>query len=144
MTFQFMTDGIPIVYYGQEQLFSGGVDPYNREALWPSEYANTTAYQLITRLNKLRSWMIKTDEENYLRVGNGTNVLAVTREAMAVVKGSVISIVTSIGSPVCGSFLFRGARADSGISLRISVLRYLPLMNAMWLRWSMSPVFCSA
>ena len=27
MVFNFMTDGIPIVYYGQEQLFSGGSDP---------------------------------------------------------------------------------------------------------------------
>jgi len=27
MTFTFMSDGIPIVYYGQEQYFSGGADP---------------------------------------------------------------------------------------------------------------------
>lgn len=27
MTFAFMSDGIPIVYYGQEQYFSGNADP---------------------------------------------------------------------------------------------------------------------
>lgn len=56
-----MTDGIPIVYYGLEQGFSGGSDPANREALWPSAYANSTGVQIITKLNKLRNWMIKID-----------------------------------------------------------------------------------
>lgn len=27
-------DGIPIIYYGSEQAFAGGNDPYNRETLW--------------------------------------------------------------------------------------------------------------
>jgi glycosidase len=27
MTFTFLSDGIPIVYYGQEQYFSGSSDP---------------------------------------------------------------------------------------------------------------------
>lgn len=57
------------MYYGQEQGFSGNSDPvsctcwfiwctltppqYNREAMWPSKYANTTTYQLVTKLNKV-------------------------------------------------------------------------------------------
>ena len=61
----FMTDGIPIVYYGQEQGMHGNSDPYNREALWPYGYQNTTTVHLITKLNRLRRWMIKTDS-NYL------------------------------------------------------------------------------
>lgn len=32
MTWPFIYDGIPIMYYGQEQGFSGGGDPNNREA----------------------------------------------------------------------------------------------------------------
>jgi alpha-amylase len=33
--FYLMTfDGIPAIYYGTEQLFDGGVDPKNREAMW--------------------------------------------------------------------------------------------------------------
>lgn len=63
-------DSIPIVYYGQEQYSNGNADPvmlfhqfsraraycflqYNRAPLWPTNYANTTAYQLITALNKV-------------------------------------------------------------------------------------------
>ena len=68
-----MSDGalrsIPVVYYGQEQGFSGNADPvgsmimstskdllilgfqWNREPLWPSGYANTSTYQLTSKLN---------------------------------------------------------------------------------------------
>lgn len=70
MTFTFMSDGIPIVYYGQEQYFSGNADPvrtpmhlymhnliitfqYNREALWSSGYKQTDAYKLMTTLNQV-------------------------------------------------------------------------------------------
>lgn len=70
MVYNFMSDGIPIVYYGQEQGFHGNGDPvgtfsppslvatlnyekYNREPLWTSGYANTTTYELITSLNQV-------------------------------------------------------------------------------------------
>ena len=55
MSFISMTDGIPIVYYGQEQDMRGNSDPYNRETLWPSGYQNTTAVRPIAKLNTLRS-----------------------------------------------------------------------------------------
>ena len=32
MTWPFIQDGIPILYYGQEQGYTGGADPANREA----------------------------------------------------------------------------------------------------------------
>ena len=32
MVFTFLSDGIPIVYYGQEQYFSGGADPVSHLA----------------------------------------------------------------------------------------------------------------
>lgn len=97
MSFLFMSDGIPIVYYGQEQGMDGSSDPYNREALWPSGYRNTTAVQLISKLNKLRQWMIEIDS-NYLT--QRTSILSTTTTDIVVQKGSVISIVTNIGSPV--------------------------------------------
>lgn len=50
--------GIPIVYQGTEQEFAGeptGSDPYNREALWPSSYSQSTpSYQFIARINAFR------------------------------------------------------------------------------------------
>jgi len=153
LTFLFMNDGIPIVYYGLEQGFSGGSDPANREALWPSNYTNTTAVQYIAKLNQLRSWMIESDStasgsadkstddsymgqaheklfrvrserdqgspvgrERIFRIGediirrdgstdtgfiNSPAVVAgATQQVMAIVRGSVIGVVTNIGSPV--------------------------------------------
>ncbi len=35
--FMFTEQGIPCVYYGDEQGFQGGNDPTNREDLWPSQ-----------------------------------------------------------------------------------------------------------
>ncbi|KAG8848397.1 hypothetical protein FRB91_010836, partial [Serendipita sp. 411] len=61
ITLLYMSDGIPIIYYGLEQFYKGGADPANREALWPSGYQNTTALELIKTLNKLRKWMADVD-----------------------------------------------------------------------------------
>jgi alpha-amylase len=58
--------GIPLVYYGTEQEFDGGGDPYNREDMWdgawdfgPSEGDNfdptAPMYRHIRRLNELRA-----------------------------------------------------------------------------------------
>ncbi|KAG8829594.1 hypothetical protein FRC17_006333 [Serendipita sp. 399] len=139
LTFLYMSDGIPIVYYGLEQFYNGGADPANREALWPSGYQNTTALQLITQLNKLRNWMLdmdpvvpmrrqrQHDEKTLLKQdqlapiekvfrtdsailrrdsitdGNSTapsaQVVGATKQVMAIVRGSVIGVVTNIGSP---------------------------------------------
>jgi alpha-amylase len=113
MSFIFMTDGIPIVYYGQEQGMHGNSDPYNREALWPSGYQNTTAVNLIAKLNRLRQWMIKTDSD-YL--AQRTSILSTTATSIAIQKGSVISIITNIGSPVRDWRSFRDV-ADFNILL---------------------------
>lgn len=74
MVLNWMMDGIPILYYGQEQSFSGAADPvsnylkiicgrvksltcdpqkFNREPLWTSGYAQTDAYKLIQTLNQV-------------------------------------------------------------------------------------------
>ncbi|KAJ4474354.1 glycoside hydrolase superfamily [Lentinula aciculospora] len=39
ITWPFINDGIPILYYGQEQGYQGGDDPANREALWLSGFS---------------------------------------------------------------------------------------------------------
>ncbi|KAI3479764.1 hypothetical protein L1887_58159 [Cichorium endivia] len=55
ITYLLTGDGIPIIYYGQEQSFNGGNDPYNREALWTSNYnTQSEMYQHIAKVNKLR------------------------------------------------------------------------------------------
>ncbi|MFH2005175.1 MAG: alpha-amylase family glycosyl hydrolase [bacterium] len=49
-------DGIPCIYYGTEQGFSGGNDPANREDLWDSGYdENHGTFRYIAALNALRA-----------------------------------------------------------------------------------------
>lgn len=58
-TFSIMTDGIPIVYAGQEQHYSGGADPANREALWLSGFdTDSELYKLIAIANGARNQAI--------------------------------------------------------------------------------------
>lgn len=95
MVLNFLTDGIPIVYYGQEQGFSGSADPYNREPLWTSRYEKTKTYDLISSLNQLRNFFINTTE--WLK--QETQVLTTSPHGIAVMKGDIISVVTNIGSP---------------------------------------------
>ncbi|KAF4614639.1 hypothetical protein D9613_002835 [Agrocybe pediades] len=95
MTFTFMSDGIPVVYYGQEQYFSGNSDPFNREALWTSGYQQTDAYKLMTTLNKLRNFLVNTTDW----AKQEAQILTSSPHGIALIKGPVISIVTNIGSP---------------------------------------------
>ncbi|KAF8626158.1 hypothetical protein AX15_005049 [Amanita polypyramis BW_CC] len=76
MAITFMTDGIPIVYYGQEQGFFGNQDPFNREPLWPSRYAKSSGYNFTAALNMFRNFLVKNTD-----------------------WGQVITIATNIGSP---------------------------------------------
>lgn len=56
MAYPFVSDGIPILYYGQEQGFSGGEDPANREPLWDSNYDETSdGYKFVQMLTAVRS-----------------------------------------------------------------------------------------
>ncbi|CAL1703970.1 unnamed protein product [Somion occarium] len=101
MVFNFMSDGIPIVYYGQEQGFNGSADPWNREPLWTSGYNNdTTAYKMIATLNKLRNFMINsTTDTDTDWLHSRAEVLTTSAHGLAIMKGDVISVLTNIGSP---------------------------------------------
>jgi alpha-amylase len=64
MTYILMNDGMPTVYQGQEQHFSGNSTPFNREPLWQSKYDTTAPlYNLTARLNTLRNLVIKQSPE---------------------------------------------------------------------------------
>jgi len=46
--------GIPYFYYGDEQAFSGGNDPANRESLWNAMDTSSDMYKFVTTINKAR------------------------------------------------------------------------------------------
>jgi alpha-amylase len=63
IAFTMLQDGIPIIYEGQEQHYSGGDVPYDREAIWLSGYPTTsTFYTWIASLNQIRNQAIYKDD----------------------------------------------------------------------------------
>ena len=68
IAFTILSDGIPIIYQGQEQHFSGGNDPNNREAVWLSGYTTGgPLYNFIAAINQIRNQAIylNSDYVNY-------------------------------------------------------------------------------
>ncbi len=62
-----LADGIPMIYQGQEQGFSGAGVPDNREALWTSSFSTThPLYSFIGLLNSMRRHAIAVDAPGYL------------------------------------------------------------------------------
>ncbi|CZT09340.1 hypothetical protein WAI453_003201 [Rhynchosporium graminicola] len=62
IAFTMLADGIPIIYEGQEQHYSGGEVPYNRDAVWFSKYLTTsTLYTWISQINQIRNQAIYKD-----------------------------------------------------------------------------------
>lgn len=99
MTYTMLADGIPIIYQGQEQHYNalgGSTDPYNREALWFSDY-NTDAnlYELATTLNKARKQAIA-DDPSYLSYNA---IPSYTDEhVLAVRKGKMTFVTSNLGA----------------------------------------------
>lgn len=95
MAFTFVMDGIPIVYYGQEQAFTGQADPYNREALWTSGYDQTNPYYTtIATLNQVRKNAIAQDATF---VTTNTTVLQHDVDYMVMKKGDLVSCLFNDG-----------------------------------------------
>ncbi|EJU01148.1 glycoside hydrolase family 13 protein [Dacryopinax primogenitus] len=96
MVWQFLAGGIPIVYYGQEQGLRGNADPYNREPLWPTGYANTTTYQITATLNQLRNFLIA-NAPDFLT--SNVTVLGTSSNEVAIARGPLVAVMTNRGSP---------------------------------------------
>jgi alpha-amylase len=100
IAFTILMDGIPIIYQGQEQRFSGASDPNNREPLWPSGYAtNNDLYPWIQKANQIRNRAIAVDAAyvGYQAVPTSPN-----SKVIAMRKGSagsqIVSVHTNIGA----------------------------------------------
>jgi len=103
MVVQFVFEGIPVVYYGQEQDQSfGQSDPYNRNALWPSNYTNTTTYQRMATLNEVRSSIIanNTEHNGESYMDARSQIIASSQYDVAIRKGPVLAVLTNRGSPI--------------------------------------------
>lgn len=54
IVFSLLTTGIPILYYGDEQYFSGGNDPFNREIMFSKFNQESDLYNIIKKIMNLR------------------------------------------------------------------------------------------
>lgn len=93
MAYVLLSDGIPIIYYGQEQSFDGGQDPANREYMWKSGYQITSLYSYLATLNRARSlaWS----------AGFGTNLTStmyLDSNVMVSQKGPLLMVLSNGGS----------------------------------------------
>ncbi|KAF2260037.1 Dioscin-alpha-L-rhamnosidase precursor [Lojkania enalia] len=95
LAFTVLSDGIPILYQGQEQHFSGGDDPGCREALWLSQYnTDSPLYKQIAYLNQIRNH-ISSQHPSYLTYQ--TRVLSYTADVIQLRKDAIRTILTNQG-----------------------------------------------
>lgn len=97
MTWPFVTDAIPILYYGQEQGYQGAKDPDNREALWLSGYVteNKTLVSLVKSLNAARNSAISLNS-SFLTTPM-TFIPQESNQAIAISKPPLLALLTNVG-----------------------------------------------
>lgn len=112
LVWQFLSDGMPIVYYGQEQdLAFGAGDPYNRQGLWAAgngEYSEDGSYGRIRRLNEIRNWVISNDTKfsgDQTFMGSRVNFLSNTQNDVAYRKGPLLVMLTNVSDYLSSSLL---------------------------------------
>lgn len=118
VTFLMFTSGIPMVYYGFEQRFTGAADPNNRETLWTSGYnTDTTLYKYIAQLHEIRDVASNvTDKATYF--SSNVAVLGTSSEYMALQRGPVVAVVSNVGAAgTSDSFAVTGSKFSSGDSV---------------------------
>ncbi|CCM00545.1 uncharacterized protein FIBRA_02579 [Fibroporia radiculosa] len=96
MTWPFVGDGIPILYYGQEQGYTGGNDPANREALWLSGYEENKPLVVHVRtLNAARKAAIKANGQF---IDTTLKFLSATKSSLAISKSPMLTLLSNGGS----------------------------------------------
>ncbi|RPD58617.1 glycoside hydrolase family 13 protein [Lentinus tigrinus ALCF2SS1-7] len=96
MTWPFVQDGIPILYYGQEQGYTGGADPANREALWLSGYVEDKT--LVTHVKILNGARRLAIAANSSFLTTSARLYAVSESTLAVSKPPLLALLTNVGN----------------------------------------------
>ncbi|KAL7929002.1 family 13 glycoside hydrolase [Trichoderma chlorosporum] len=101
--------GIPIVYYGTEQAFSGGNDPDNREDLWRSGFnTQSDMYNFISKLTYVKHAVggLAGNDHTHLYVED-------TAYAFSRVGGKMIAFTVNTGLGTSGQYCF-GTQVPNG------------------------------
>ncbi|KAK0438407.1 glycoside hydrolase family 13 protein [Armillaria borealis] len=115
ITWPFIHDGIPIVYYGQEQGFQGGAVPSNHESLWSSDYHvyQKPLVQHITDLNAVRKLAINS-KQNFL-TSQMTFVPQLNDNVIAISKPPLLALLTNAGNSSTATWTIPG---NAGLFLK--------------------------
>jgi len=91
LLYSMYSSGIPIVYYGTEQSFSGGNDPDCREPMWKSKYdVNNDMYKFVQKITKHRqSSQVYSQDHVEHHVGGHLYVFS---------RGKVLVALTNVGT----------------------------------------------
>lgn len=111
LVFTLFTTGIPIIYYGSEQAYSGGYDPNNRESLWPNYNTNHDLYQFIASHVKVRkqqkvwnsSQVQRYSTTNFYSFSRGDVLVCVTNSGGSTVSYRLTYLPWSNGQVVCNA-----------------------------------------
>ncbi|WVR03431.1 hypothetical protein IAU60_000422 [Kwoniella sp. DSM 27419] len=96
LIFPFCSDGVPILYMGQEHFLSGADDPMNREAIWVSGYSQETrTYDLIRTINAARRSAIASHPDYLTTV---VRPFQLDNHTLALSKAPLLSILTNYGT----------------------------------------------
>ncbi|KAF8532746.1 glycoside hydrolase superfamily [Gautieria morchelliformis] len=103
MAWAFITDGVPILYYGQEQGYSGSGDPNNREALWLSGYQtqNKPLLTHVTSLNQARKAAINASS-TFLTTP--MKILNSNANSLTISKPPLLGLLTNVGNASVSSW----------------------------------------
>lgn len=85
--FSLLYEGIPIFYYGDEQKFTGGRDPLNRETLFGYHNTASDIYQMVKTANQVRKDEKVYDQDLEVKYADD-NTFAFTRGNVLVVVGN--------------------------------------------------------
>ena len=134
-TLLFFEIGIPIVYYGWEQRFTGASDPDNREPLWTSKYDMTTPlYKFLAKLHAIRNMISAFDSTFYTTGGlksaiNDDHVLHLQRGAVYIIVNNVGSSGAAPGNQnVPANGVFENHIGDNAVDL--VTCQTVPLTNS--------------
>ncbi|KAI9266887.1 glycoside hydrolase superfamily [Phascolomyces articulosus] len=116
-----LAEGIPVVYYGTEQGYSGGADPANREVLWTSGYStDSDLYKFIATVNgKIRQ---KSGKTVVMDVDVGDNTYAFLHGNALVVlnnygSGASNQVTVSVGANIDDNTALTDAISGSQVTV---------------------------
>lgn len=143
MAFALTERGIPFFYYGDEQFFNGGNDPYCRESLWNAMDTNSEGYKFVATINKARKaaqiWSQKFTEKYVL-----DNLYAFSRGDLLVgLTNRNDTVNVHLGSPwpdnteVCNIFNATDCQTIKSGSFNLILTNgetkmYLPKSSTFW------------